>query len=631
MNRRIVILAVLLLGLGASLFMAAQRVRVESANKAVEIALDYDEIGQIAAAIGKSPVKVMKSFKQAGATSVAVEEETLEDALSDGRITALGNGRYSGTMTEINRLYKMIEHDLPHAKLGLRPPLIEASPNTRIEISLPADMSSDYLAQLPMGMPAKALAQVKQAGLIPIARLVNYPGISSEAINSKLKEVKSQGIRTIIFSGDQVLGFKGAIDDTAKAIAANGLYNGRVEFSKQKGDDRLAFKTIANTITVHSIAADEMPKMDRPSIVDRFQKAVRERGVKICYVRMYETASDDILRDNVDYVQSISRAIGKAGYTLKPSHTIGEVQSPRIMRALAGAGVGAGAMLLLLAIFDLSAGALTVLGFGLILACAAMAGAAEIGRKAVALLSAIVFPTLAVINATKSTPDSPTTASGLVPRTIARFLVAVLTVSIGGMLIVGLLSERSFMLRVDQFLGVKLAHLLPVLILAALYAGGIAWRSGAWADQKALLYKKVKEIAVNPILIGQAVVTLAALVIVGLMVVRSGNDSGVGVSALELKFRSILDKVLFVRPRTKEFLIGYPALIAGIAFALKGMRQWAAPLVIVGSIGLISALNTFCHIHTPIELSLLRVVNGAVVGGLIGMIVLHFVCGKKDA
>jgi uncharacterized membrane-anchored protein YjiN (DUF445 family) len=42
--------------------------------------------------------------------------------------------------------------------------------------------------------------------------------------------------------------------------------------------------------------------------------------------------------------------------------------------------------------------------------------------------------------------------------------------------------------------------------------------------------------------------------------------------------------------------------------------------VVVGSIGLISALNTFCHIHTPVELSIFRVINGTLVGGIIGLL-----------
>jgi hypothetical protein len=95
------------------------------------------------------------------------------------------------------------------------------------------------------------------------------------------------------------------------------------------------------------------------------------------------------------------------------------------------------------------------------------------------------------------------------------------------------------------------------------------------------------------------------------------------VSRLELKLRSILDKVLIVRPRTKEFLIGHPALFLGIAAALGGRRGWAALLLVIGTIGEVSLINTFCHIHTPIEVTVLRVIIGAVVGVLIGIVVLR--------
>jgi uncharacterized membrane protein YidH (DUF202 family) len=196
------------------------------------------------------------------------------------------------------------------------------------------------------------------------------------------------------------------------------------------------------------------------------------------------------------------------------------------------------------------------------------------------------------------------------------------------MLIVGLLSERDYMLRVNVFFGVKAAHLLPVLLLALVYAGGIAWKSGTWAEQKERAARGIRALSSNPILLWQAVAAIVVLAVVGIMLARSGNESGVGVSSMELRFRDILDKILYVRPRTKEFLIGYPALVVGIGMALRGMRQWAAPLIVIGSIGLVSALNTFCHIHTPIELSVFRVINGAIVGGLIGLAVLMIV-GRK--
>lgn len=632
MNRRLLVYALLLIGIAGSLMVTVERIHVESRNKAVEIVLDYDEILQVAAATGHSPADVLKQFKEAGATSVAITEQTVGDLCRDGVIEYnLKQHTQNGPFLlyakkDLTRLVHNLNTAIPSLYARARYEFAEGDSGW---ISVANGIPISYLNEIPIGFPDNSLEQVKGAGLIPVARLISYPGLTPNAINTRLKEIKSDGINTIIFYGDQVYGFKGAVKSTAIAIAANGLYLGRVEFSKQKGDQRLAEKAVANTITVHSIAGDEMPKMDLTSIVERFQKAVRERGVRMCYVRMYESSSDDILRDNANYVQKISRAITKAGYTMRDAHPIAQMQVRRALRIITALGVAAGILLLILSIVELSAGAMIWWTIGLVVFCAGMAGAAKTGREAVALLSAMVFPTLAAINAVSNTPESPSPAPRLVWQTLGRLLTAVLTVAAGGFLIVGLLSERSYMLRVDQFMGVKLAHLMPVVVLAAVFAGGIAWKSGAWEAQVQLLKDRVKSFAGNPVLVWQAAATLVVLVIVGLMVARSGNDSGVGVSTFELKFRSILDKVLYVRPRTKEFLLGYPALMLGIAFALRGLRQYAAPLIVFGSIGLISALNTFCHIHTPIELSLLRVVNGVWVGGLIGLIAIKLLVRGK--
>ena len=613
MGKRFVLIALLVVGLAAAGYVAVQRHRLESLNRAVEIVVDWDEVQQVAAATGTSPVDVLKRFKSAGVTSVAITEETLKDAIDSGRASARADGGIRLDRATSTNIAGYVGSIVPSVGSALQ------SMSVRPPVALPTyGMSLAYLEQLPTGLPKDALTSTREAGLEIVARLVSYPGATPQAINFMMADAKRQGAKTIVFSGDTVLGFKGAVETTADAFRANDLYFGRVEFSKQKGDENLAEKAKDRLVVVHSITQAEMPGLSEPSVVDRFQKGVRERGVRMCYIRMYYTAGDDLVGSNADYIHSISKSITKAGYTLTNVHLLGEVQAPVVARVLAAIGVAAGILLLIGSIVETPGIVLSVL---IVLACAGLAAFGEMGRKAVALLSALSFPTLAVLRATSNTPVSPTVARNVPWRAIGRLACAVVTVAIGGLLIVGLLSQRDFMLRTDQFMGVKVAHLLPVLTLAILYAGGIAWKSDKWADQRRRFWKSVRNIGSNPLLIWQAAGMLAAVMIVGLMVLRSGNDSGVGVSGLELKFRSILDKVLYVRPRTKEFLIGYPALLAGIAFALRGRRQYAAPLVVIGSVGLVSALNTFCHIHTPIQLSLIRVLNGAVVGVLAGVVV----------
>ena len=67
-----------------------------------------------------------------------------------------------------------------------------------------------------------------------------------------------------------------------------------------------------------------------------------------------------------------------------------------------------------------------------------------------------------------------------------------------------------------------------------------------------------------------------------LMLVRSGNDSDVSPSPFELALRHALTPVLSVRPRFKEFLIGFPcmmllpALLAAHRRASAGCSRWAS-------------------------------------------------------
>src|SRR5262249_39008283 len=89
------------------------------------------------------------------------------------------------------------------------------------------------------------------------------------------------------------------------------------------------------------------------------------------------------------------------------------------------------------------------------------------------------------------------------------------------------------------------------------------------------------------------------------------------------------DQVL-VRPRTKEFLVGHPALIVALAlWALARGRAWIVPLLCVGAIGQESLVNSFCHLHTPIALTLARTWNSLWLGSLIGLAVLPLVVSPR--
>ena len=119
-----------------------------------------------------------------------------------------------------------------------------------------------------------------------------------------------------------------------------------------------------------------------------------------------------------------------------------------------------------------------------------------------------------------------------------------------------------------------------------------------------------------------AVVVLAVAAVFVLLVFiyymyRTGNSTTT--SASELAFRNFLENTLIARPRTKEMLIGWPMLMLFVWSLRRGMRFLPMAFGLGMTIGLVSVVNTFLHIRTPLLLSLLRTGWGILFGLLIGI------------
>ncbi|MFA5779598.1 MAG: DUF5693 family protein [Elusimicrobiota bacterium] len=192
----------------------------------------------------------------------------------------------------------------------------------------------------------------------------------------------------------------------------------------------------------------------------------------------------------------------------------------------------------------------------------------------------------------------------LVKSVLIFLLIAVFSL-LSGTTIAGLLATKDFMLGIDLFRGVKIVSLVPILIL--IY----------------LLYKEnLKKFLKKPLLYGEAIFIGFLLFAVGFYILRTGNYGST--TSLEDNFRLLLEKIFFVRPRFKEFLIGHPFMILAIYLKYKENNFLWKPFFIVGVIGQISIINTFCHIHTPFFVSMLRSFNGIFIGLILGIILIYF-------
>jgi len=425
-----------------------------------------------------------------------------------------------------------------------------------------------------------------------------------------------------------VLGNRGLLRATADALASDGLTYGGVELGKTFGDEDLSRMASAQTVRVHSIGTDEMGNMDEPTAVERFVRAAKERNIRVCYVRLFTfglTKDADTIHANTEFVGQIVKGMREAHLTVAgPAHPYAADPAPGlVLRALMALGVAGGALLLLRVFTGLSGNAFAAALVLAVLPALALAipGHTPKGREALALISACVFPTLGLCAVALPRPIRSGSTGAVLSRAFGTYLRMTGVTVIGIVLVVGLLSGRLFLIKVDEFLGVKLVLVTPVLLVAAYYGLGLAALPPAagWAERREAVGDCLRALAARPLLLGQVAAGLVALVALAFLVARSGNDPGVGVSGSELTMRSLLDKYLYVRPRTKEFLLGHPALLLGLATAASGrFVQWTLPLLVVGAIGQSSLMDTFCHLHTPLLISGLHGLIGWVLGAIVG-------------
>jgi hypothetical protein len=233
-------------------------------------------------------------------------------------------------------------------------------------------------------------------------------------------------------------------------------------------------------------------------------------------------------------------------------------------------------------------------------------------RSAIALVGALLFATAALlilIPAWHELPAGRTSAQFM--RSLGWTLAATGVALLGALAVVGILSSPLAMEEIERFRGVRLVLALPPLIALGLYLFDKRFGSGA---------QRARDVFLSPVLTYQLV---AGVVIVGLgalMLIRSGNESEVSPSAFELTLRHALTHILSVRPRFKEFLVGVPCLMLLPALFPAHRRAIGWLLALGIGVGIGDVIDTFSHLHTPLEISILRIVNGVVIGAIIGAI-----------
>lgn len=392
-------------------------------------------------------------------------------------------------------------------------------------------------------------------------------------------------------------------------------------------------------------------------ITNSLFRAIAERNCKGVYFKMILEPDNDVsadadetkwtyITDPAAYEQllnDLDTRLSALGYQRGIVSAM-ELDDPSAALLLVQAVGVAAAWVLLLDLFFIIGGkwrriwlALAVLGFfGLAFAKPAAF------RLILSMTGGIIMPSLAGVGlcrvlAEKRREQHRIGFGRLLLTSVGTGLLAVATAFGGSLLASSALSDLSYLIEMNLYRGVKLMQLVPIgffglayllvyayeetgakrAVLSAVGERGEKSRFRALCDCTMRVLDRPMKLtwfaAVAVIAVAAVFVMLAGVY----YIYRTGNT--MGVSSAELELRNWLENTLIARPRTKELLIGWPCLLLFVWSLRRHMNFLPLCFGLGMSIGLVSVVNTFLHIRTPLLLSLLRTGWGVLFGFLFGI------------
>jgi hypothetical protein len=185
----------------------------------------------------------------------------------------------------------------------------------------------------------------------------------------------------------------------------------------------------------------------------------------------------------------------------------------------------------------------------------------------------------------------------------------------GGLYVGTILSDTTYLMELSIFRGVKASLVLPLFVVA-LY-GLRVWGYRRQTEERSLI-PDIERLSKEPLRIGHLAVAGVFLVMAYVYLARSGHETSLQPLNIEMLMRNGLENLIPARPRTKEILMAFPAVILAFGLVKNGLQWLGISLGMLATIGLISVTNTFSHLRTPMVLSMERTGFSLSFGLLIG-------------
>ncbi|GIO23399.1 DUF5693 family protein [Oceanobacillus sp. J11TS1] len=578
------------------------RVAVESANRTYEVVMPLQHLTEAAAEENQLLYEVLEDFQAAGLKKVQLDYLTLErmkekqllSIYTDAELVeALRfSAEYKDSPVEkgiyVSQPQQAFYQELLNQHFYLEYRLVGGE-----RFYYFTDRSS---LEAFIGYDPYEMQMLHEMGINYVFNLPNQDESDLHDLFHTYQQSSPQGV---LFSSGEVLGFPNAdaMQTTGNDLQKHGIPFYQQEFTRLAGGAVIANATDYQFIRQHAIQLGEKPMEES---VQQAIRAIKERNIRSILVNLpLEDATEGIVFLEKLQQQMPAQFIHGNALPFQKIEKANWIQPLLLVTALLFSYT-----LLSCLFFQKIRGMVVFLLFVL--------GAAWMITDYLLLLKLFTW-LIAILTVVGAVLVSANSRAEKQAPVWLSFLQATGITILGILLIIGLLNGNAFITGVELFRGIKLLHIIPPLLVLF----GLFYSFFTKQNRHSLQTLLNKEIRVWHVL-----VMLVLLFAFAYYLVRTGN-SGM-VSSLEMTIRHKLEELLYVRPRTKEFLIGYPAMVIGLYF-LPCSSVLGKCFLTIGSIGFLSMLNTFTHFHTPLFISILRSIYGIGLGLIFGYLILFLI------
>lgn len=508
------------------------------------------------------------------------------------------------------------------------------------------DMVSSIIMYLNLGLLPEKVKLIQDAGCKVEPRTVGYTGWNdTQFLNDVTSQYEILGAEPDywIMGSKAVPGYDDGTDELSKYINENDVTIGIVENTTQRqnispmGMDQVILDTDYDVVRVFTVWPYIQYRYgyygyeNYEEIENSLFRAVVERNIRILYYKPMKETDDEFayitdIQQYRDSFENLEQRLAKHDISIGDVNPFEPYQVPLWAKILAAVGAGCAALLCLKAIFPIRERWLyLLLGIGVIGVFGAYFVMPEMAELATSFAAAVMMPCLTatiLVHETawvKERLSENESVFKLIGFGTAALIGCIILSLAGAVMTAAPISSINFMLEQDIFRGVKLAQLAPLayFMLVFVIIGLYLWSEKSKQTLELRDVKWVLNYNIKMWMVFLAMVVGAAGII---YLARTGHETSIEASSFELLARNYLEEVLYARPRTKEFIVAFPAVMLFVYSMIRNMKIFSFLFGLASVIGFTSVANTFMHIRTPLDLGFARTGYAVLFGIILGII-----------